>query len=312
MNTNDKSQMHSLKQNPQSLLQGDALKQAARRLAAEVQAKIEGIQNGVDTFCDNALINLIKKLEQLDEALPWEESISQLGGSMGEELRLALQRLQLFLSRRGQGRFVDFQERSQTALGERNSNCDIDYFDLIVSQGLFDCMQWKGMPLFKTVYDFSIYTMILWTLKPRTIIELGSGTGASAIWLADLTKMFGISSNVYSVDLEKPELQHENINFIQGDCRTINTVFDEDFLRNATHPWMLIEDAHVNVYGVLSHFHSYLMQGDYVVIEDSPSKQDDISKFLIQEPDCYKVDTYYTDFFGRNATCAQDSILVRI
>jgi len=39
---------------------------------------------------------------------------------------------------------------------------------------------------------------------------------------------------------------------------------------------------------------------------------DDIGKFLVQEPDCYKVDTYYTDFFGRNVTCAQDSILVRV
>ncbi len=26
----------------------------------------------------------------------------------------------------------------------------------------------------------------------------------------------------------------------------------------------------------------------------------------------YKVDTRYTDFFGRNATCAVDSILVRV
>ncbi len=181
-----------------------------------------------------------------------------------------------------------------------------------MSQGAFDCMQWKGMPLFKTVYDFSIYTMLLWTLKPRTIIELGSGTGASAIWLADLTTTFGINAIVYSVDVKKPELQHDKIRFVQGDCRTINTVFDEDLLRNAAHPWMLIEDAHVNVYGVLSHFHSYIRQGDYVVIEDSAGKQDDIATFLGHQPDCYKVDTYYTDFFGRNVTCAQDSILARV
>jgi hypothetical protein len=52
-------------------------------------------------------------------------------------------------------------------------------------------------------------------------------------------------------------------------------------------------------------------QGDYVVIEDSASKKDDITRFLLGTPGCYAVDTYFTDFFGRNVTCAQDSIFVR-
>jgi cephalosporin hydroxylase len=297
-------------QNPQLLLQADALKQATRTLAAEVRAKMQETQNGVATFGDHAFIDLIGQLGQLDEALPWEASVSQLSGSI-EGLRLALERLQRFVSRRRQGRFVDFEERVEGTPGVF-SRCDISDLDLIASQGAFDCLQWKGMPLFKTAYDFSIYTMMLWTLKPRTIIELGSGTGASAIWLADLATTFGIGSKVYSVDLKKPELEHDNIRFIQGDCWRIDAVFDEDFLSHAAHPWMIIEDAHANVCGVLSHFHSQTQQGDYVVIEDSAGKQEDIGKFLGQEPDCYKVDTYYTDFFGRNVTCAQDSILVRV
>jgi cephalosporin hydroxylase len=312
MNTNDKNQVDMPAQNTQSLLQGDALKQAARNLWAEVQLKIEGPQNGVRTSADNALLSLIWALEQLDEALPWEESVMLSSASVREQLMPAFRRLQLFLSRTSQGRFVTFQERFQTAPGEIHSSCDICDADMAMSQGVFHCMQWKGIPLFKTVYDFSIYAMMLWTLRPRTIIELGSGTGSSAIWLADLTKMFEISSQIYSVDLKKPELQVENVHFVRGDCQKIDTVFDEDLLRKASHPWILIEDAHVNVYGVLSHFHSYLMPGDYVVIEDSTSKQDDIKKFLLEKPGCYKVDTLYTDFFGRNATCAHDSIFVRV
>lgn len=280
-------------------------------LEAELKVKIEEPQNGVRTACDNALLSLIWVLEQLDEALPWEESIKLMSSSVRERLGPTLQRLQLFLGRAIQGRFVDFQERFQAAPGGIRNNCEISDADMTMSQGVFDCMQWKGMPLFKTVYDFSIYSMMLWALKPRTIIELGSGTGASAIWLADLAKTFDISGQVYSVDLKKPELEVENVRFIQGDCRRIDTVFDENLLRETPHPWMLIEDAHVNVYGILRHFHSYLVRGDYVVIEDSTGKQDDINKFLLEESGCYKVDTYYTDFFGRNATCAYDSILVR-
>lgn len=290
--------------------QGDALKQAVRALAADLRAKMDGAQNGVGTFGDHALIGFAAQLEQLDQALPWEDSLSRLSGSI-EELQGALQRLRLLAHRRVQGRFVDYHERTRVVPGGLHGPSDVRYFDMVLSQGVFDCLQWKGMPLFKTVYDFSLYPMMLWALKPRTIIELGSGTGASAVWLADLAATFGIGSDVYSVDLRKPELEHAHIRFIEGDCRAIDEVFDEDFLRNAPRPWMLIEDAHVNVYGVLSHFHPYVEPGDYVVVEDSAGKQDEIRRFLERQPDCYKVDTHFTDFFGRNATCAQDSILVR-
>jgi cephalosporin hydroxylase len=294
----------------QPLLRGDALKQAGRKLAADLQSKIDGVQQGVGTFSDHVLFSVLGRLERLDDGLPWEDSVSQLGATI-DELRLAVQRLQLLLGRRGQGRFVEFHERAQAVTGGADRNCDLSDLDLMMSQGVFDCMHWRGMPLFKTVYDFSIYTMLLWALKPRTIIELGSGTGASAVWLADLTETFGIDGKVYSVDLKKPELQHDAVTFIQGDCLNIESVMAEDVLADADHPWLVIEDAHVNVYGVLRHFHPYVRQGDYVVIEDSASKKDDITRFLLGTPGCYAVDTYFTDFFGRNVTCAQDSIFVR-
>lgn len=296
---------------PQSLPQDDALKQAGRRLVAELQEKIEGVQHGVGTFADHAVLDLLGQLERLDPALPWEESVSQLSRNL-EGIRTTLERLQLFLARRAQGRFVDFEERIQSPPGGVHGGCDLSSLDLSMGQGAFDCMQWKGMPLFKTAYDFSIYTMILSALKPATIIELGSGAGASAMWLADLAATYGIGSTVHSVDLRKPDVQHAGVTFIEGDCTSIGNVFHEEFLQGAPHPWLVIEDAHVNVYGVLNHFHPHVAQGDYVIVEDSAGKQDDIGRFLGQAQGCYKVDTRYTDFFGRNVTCAQDSILVRV
>ena len=38
----------------------------------------------------------------------------------------------------------------------------------------------------------------------------------------------------------------------------------------------------------------------------------DLGCFTAEFAGAYKVDTRYTDFFGRNATCAVDSILVRV
>jgi cephalosporin hydroxylase len=304
--------VHGAVSNSQPSLKGDALKQATDELEAEIQTRIAETQNGVGTFFDNGFIGLLKELRQLDKDKPWEKSVKRLGGIRGIQLRIVLPRLQRFLSRRTQGRFVDFQKRFRPTLRGQHSPRDIGMLEFAMSQGVAECMHWKSLPLFKTVFDFSLYSMLLWNLKPKTIIELGSGTGASSIWLADLMTMFGIDGNIYSVDLNKPELQYEAVTFIQGDCRRIDQVFTDDFLTTTPHPWLLVEDAHVNVCGVLNHFHRYLESGDYVVLEDSDRKRDEISQFVAEHPGCYKVDTHYTDFFGRNATCAQDSILVRI
>ena len=278
-------------------MEGDALRDAARQLSAELRAKMERTQGGVGTVADLVWTAFIAHLDRCDGVVPEEDSH-------------ALRHLQLLLARRAQGRFVEYATRVK-ATGAHGPS-DVDYFTMVASQGAFDCLQWKGMPLFKTVYDFSLYPMMLWAIRPHTIVELGSGSGASAIWLADLTTMFGFESHVRSVDLRVPAVRHERVSFVEGDCEAIQTVFDAGFLETATHPWMLIEDAHVNVYGVLRHFHPYLEPGDYVVIEDSAGKEEEIGHFLQREPNCYKVDTYYTDFFGRNATCAQDSIFVRV
>lgn len=310
MRSKNSKEIHDLSCDSQQL-EGNALKQATNELAEEVQTKISGIQNGVGTFFDNGLLGLIKELRQLDQSLPWEEGVKRVGGLKGVQLRIVLRRLQIFLKQRNQGQLVDFQNRFRRTIRGLRSDCDIGILEFAMSQGVAECMRWKGLPLFKTVFDFSLYTMLLWNLKPRTIIELGSGTGASAVWLADLLNTFELDGNIYSVDLKKPTLKHKNVSFIEGDCRAIHSLFSDDFLKHQPHPWLVIEDAHVNTYGVLCHFHSYCVPGDYILIEDSKTKRNDIGRFLIQHPDCYKVDTHYTDFFGRNATCAQDSIFVR-
>jgi len=65
------------------------------------------------------------------------------------------------------------------------------------------------------------------------------------------------------------------------------------------------------VAAVLERFHRFLAPGDYLVVEDSDVKRDAIRQFLGAHPGSYLVDTHFTDYFGRNATCAADSIFVR-
>jgi hypothetical protein len=74
----------------------------------------------------------------------------------------------------------------------------------------------------------------------------------------------------------------------------------------------VIEDAHINVHDVLDHIDGFLARGDYLFVEDSRDKSGDLAKFSNARANRYKVDTRYIDFFGRNATCAANSIFVRV
>ena len=274
---------------------GEDFAGAVRRLADDIRQRVDREQRGVPTFADHVWLALVAHLEH-DEARDPQE-------------RDAVEGLTRMVARRDEGRLVDYDTRAQGA--GRHGARDIGYFEMVTSQGETACLRWKGMPLFKTVYDFSLYPMLLWELRPATIIELGSGLGTSALWLADVAAAFALELRLYSVALLRPPLRDDRITFIEGDCEAIDSALPEAMLRELPHPWIVIEDAHVNVHGILRHLHPFLTSGDYLIVEDSDGKQDELRHFLARRRGCYKVDTYYTDFFGRNATSAQDSILVR-
>ena len=294
---------------PDRPIGGEALKRAAEALAAEVEDKVGERQNGLPTFFDNFVRGVIAELRLLDPARPWEETVQRLSGPQGERLRARLALLRRVLAGRG-GRLVDYPERAGANPGTWPSAIDPD--TLTMSQGTAECLQWRGRPLFKTVFDFALVPMMLWDLRPATVIELGSGNGASALWMADLMASFGIDGRVYSLDLKASKARHDRVTFMAGDCNAIAAAFPAEFLNPLAHPWLVVEDAHVNVPGVLAHFHPFLAAGDVLYVEDSLTKRRDLARFTTEFAGAYKVDTRYTDFFGRNATCAVDSILVRV
>ena len=44
---------------------------------------------------------------------------------------------------------------------------------------------WRGILCNKSPFDFALYSLLLWQVKPATIFEIGSKQGGSALWLAD-------------------------------------------------------------------------------------------------------------------------------
>ena len=195
-------------------------------------------------------------------------------------------------------RFSSYKNRIKNGFQRTISE---DVFAL--SQGTHSLIKWKDLDVYKTAYDFVIYWMLISELKPNTIIEYGSGSGGSALWLADISLAIGLDTDIISYDINVPNVTHPKVQFVEID-------FTQDFEIEVDRPGkkLVIEDTHVNVKEILLKTDLYLKKGDYLVVEDSIDQLPEISKFLSNTKNTYKIDNFYLDFFGRNVTCCVDSI----
>jgi cephalosporin hydroxylase len=299
-----------------NLIAGDDLKATAHRFVDDMRARIRTEQNGLLSVFDGWFARVVSRLKQFDPGRSWEDSVREnalRSPAQDQSLPWDLHRLRLFLDRWQQGRFVEYGQRERSGAHYHprfGTEFGIDV--LLTCQGAPSLMRWRGMPLMKNVFDFAIYPALIAELRPQTVFEVGSGSGASAAWFADNLTLSGVEGRVHSVDLVRAAAQHPQVNFYQGDCSDPAHLFAPELLRSAPHPWLVVEDAHHNIAAVLEQFHASLRPGDYLVVEDSDVKRDALRSFVGAHPGDYLVDTRFTDYFGRNATCAADSIFVRV
>jgi cephalosporin hydroxylase len=297
------------------LIAGDDLKAAALQFTSEMRARVEREQKGLHSIFDSWFTRVLTQLISFDPASTWEDSVSE--NAARDPMRFQgllwdLQRLRLFLDRWRQGRFVEFSRRERSGVHYHpRFGTEFGADVLLTCQGAPSLMRWRGVPLMKNVFDFAMYPTLIAELRPRTVFEIGSGLGASAMWFADHLAMNGIDGRVHSVDRVRVETECPRVDFYQGDCSAPQTLFATELLRTAPHPWLVVEDAHHNVAAVIEHIHPAMAPGDYLVVEDSDVKREALRHFLDAHPGAYLVDTRFTDNFGRNATCAADSIFVR-
>ena len=257
------------------------LKLVVPRLAKKIQQ-----QGGTPTFFDNYVVDhLTGQLEYLIDAC----AIFEAGQSSLEN------------------RFVSFTERLKT-ISYMPTGRLFDGIPFAASQGIHSPIKWKEYNLYKTSFDLILYWMILQEVKPDVIIELGSGEGGSAIWLADMVDALGLDTHIYSYDINKPKLTHKRVTFIEYDLMEINSLPKHSSWEFLVGKKLIIEDAHVNIENVLNLFGTILSENDYLVVEDSDDKQGIIRDFVGAQELKYKLDQYFMDFFGTNITCSKNSI----
>eukprot|EP00118_Oscarella_pearsei_P025818 m.308831 g.308831 ORF g.308831 m.308831 type:complete len:296 (+) comp44938_c0_seq1:290-1177(+) len=193
--------------------------------------------------------------------------------------------------------------------------------------------QHKGCFMLKGHEDMAIYHQLFSYVRPRTVIELGTFNGGSALWMADLLNMLDVSSKVYSFDIDPTllnsrakEIAPPNLTFLTGTSAALQKTFPVSFLKACDRPLVLIEDSHNNFFDILRYFHPFLQSGDYLVVEDSNPFMpktigpgtlypdvpyefkgstwvyEKLRAFLNEHDEEYAVDSFFTDFLGYNVT----------
>ena len=201
---------------------------------------------------------------------------------------------------------------------------DIPY-DLLmkIQQGTM-AYRYRGLPLLKNPFDLALYSLLLDRVKPRTLIEIGSYEGGSALWFGDRVP----GMRVLSIDLEPPvDVSQSLIRFFRGDARQLDKVLTTDVMRSLDRPLIVVEDSsHLasTTSAVLDFFDSWLQAGEYIVIEDGiltamrvaeqyeGGPLDAVHEFLARTNGRYQIDRAFCDYFGTNVTWNVDGYLRRV
>jgi cephalosporin hydroxylase len=250
------------------------------------QHKINNEQDKIPSFFDNFLLSQMRKGgSNTSKAYEWFKS------NISSKVN----------------RYKDFNVRSEESCAHSNKP-RTNSMSVVLSQGTHGTFTWKNHIVFKSVFDLAIYSMLIEELKPDVIIEIGSGKGGSAVWLADMVKILGLKSKIYSYDINKPDFSYPDVNFIKFDLNNLNEYVDFPENENWVGSKLIIEDAHVNIPEVLIKLDGKVIKGDYLIVEDSDCKQKDLFNFIKNTKNIYQTDQYYLDLFGRNGTSATNSI----
>lgn len=189
---------------------------------------------------------------------------------------------------------------------------------------------YAGVQMVKNPFDFALYQLLLWRVQPRTIFEVGSKQGGSALYFADQLGNFGVDVHVHSYDvIEVTDVAHERVTFHFGDGRALQDSISSEFIRGCARPFLVVEDAdhtYETSLAVVRFFHPFLEPGDWMVVEDgnlsdlypdlypdnSSGPNSALREFLADNEGHYRIAQELCDLFGYNATANINGYLERI
>ena len=132
---------------------------------------------------------------------------------------------------------------------------------------------WFGVPIGKCPPDLWTYQEIMFETRPDVIIECGTGTGGSALYLAQHCDLMG-NGRIITIDIaEQPNRpDHERITYITGSSIAPQTLQRIKELISSTDKVLVILDSDHSKNHVLQELNSYselVALGSYIIVEDT-------------------------------------------
>jgi len=195
-----------------------------------------------------------------------------------------------------------------------------------IQHGMFQ-YGYKGIQMLKNPFDLALYSLLIGRERPRTIVEIGTYKGASALWLADQQTVHGIDGMVHSLDIDPVELPADaRVVLHRGNARDIKSLFPSDWIAAQPRPLLVIDDGdHTpeSVMCVLEHFAEHMRRGEYLVVEDGSVGDLGVARTFrggpvvaihrfIARGGPFEIDRSYCDLYGRNMTWNIDGYLRRV
>jgi cephalosporin hydroxylase len=199
------------------------------------------------------------------------------------------------------------------------------FFDVnTVSKGHHN-VTYRGIKTIKCPFDYVLYQMMIFDLKPDLIIEIGTNHGGSSLYMADMLDIIG-EGVIHTIDIKEydmsPLVSHNpRIKRFLGGYKNYDINLTKDFKRI-----MVIDDGshtYEDVKLSIDKFKDVVSVGSYLIVEDGaldkvglgpeynggPNRS--IFEFLENNSN-YVIDENLCNFFGTNATFNTNGYLKRI
>jgi cephalosporin hydroxylase len=184
---------------------------------------------------------------------------------------------------------------------------------------------YQGVPMIKCPFDYLIYQMLIWEVKPDLIIEIGTNRGGGALYFANLLDSLG-QGEVHTIDIidnvnDQRVFMHPRIKRFFGGFQSyeLNNSFEFENI-------LVIDDGshlYEEVFLALEKFKHLINKNSYYIVEDGiidelgmtrsynggPNKA--IKEFL-EKNSSFQIDPRWTNFFGQNATFNTNGYLKRV